>query len=70
MASPVNRVIQGALGISNPLSPRLRLPLRKAADYLGGTECTMRERIWANGHREGIQGLRRVCVGALCVTTL
>jgi hypothetical protein len=60
MANRVNSIVQKAQGISNPLSASLRLPLRKAAAYLGLTECAMRERIWADGQREGIQARRRV----------
>jgi len=42
----INKTVKKAQRIQGPLSPRL-LPLKQAAEYLGLTVWSMRERIWA-----------------------
>jgi len=42
----INKTVKKTRGISYPLSPRL-LPLKQAAEYLGLTVWSIRERIWA-----------------------
>ncbi len=42
----INKTVKKTQGIRYPLSPRL-LPLKQAAEYLGLTVWSIRERIWA-----------------------
>jgi hypothetical protein len=46
MANRINKTVEKNIATSKLKDPRL-LPLKKAADYLGLTVWSMRERIWA-----------------------